>query len=82
MMNIILDPNNRELSLLKYLYGYDSFWDGKLEAIKSILQGKDTLTLVLTGGGKSVVYTLPAVLKQARTNHCDWTFEIYNGGAG
>ena len=48
MMNIILDPNNRELSLLKYLYGYNSFQNGQLEAIQSILQGKDTLTLVPT----------------------------------
>ena len=67
MMNIILDPNNRELSLLKYLYGYNSFRDGQLEAIQSILQGKDTLTLIPTGGGKCVVYTLPAVLKQGLT---------------
>ena len=67
MMNIILDPNSRELSLLKYLYGYNSFRDGQLEAIQSILQGKDTLTLIPTGGGKSVVYTLPEVLKQGLT---------------
>ena len=49
------------------MYGYNSFRDGQLEAIQSILQGKDTLTLIPTGGGKSVVYTLPVVLKQGLT---------------
>lgn len=53
--------------MLKYLYGYDSFRDGQLEAIKAILQGKDTLALIPTGGGKSVVYTLPAILNQGLT---------------
>ena len=67
MTNVVLEPNNRELSLLKYLYGHDSFREGQLEAIQSILQRKDTLTLIPTGGGKSVVYTLPAVIKQGLT---------------
>ena len=63
-ISAILVQENRELSLLKYLYRYDSFRSGQLEAIQSILQGKDTLTLIPTGGGKSVVYTLPAILNQ------------------
>lgn len=63
-ISAILVQENRELSLLKYLYRYDSFRCGQLEAIQSILQGKDTLTLIPTGGGKSVVYTLPAILNQ------------------
>ena len=40
------------------------FRSGQLKAIQSILQRKDTLTLIPTGGGNSVVYTLPAILNQ------------------
>ncbi len=63
-INLPLNQDNRELYLLKKLYGYDSFRVGQLEAIQSILQDKDTLVLIPTGGGKSLIYTMAAVLKQ------------------
>ena len=58
---------SRELFLLKELYGYESFRAGQLEAIQSIMQGKDTLTVIPTGGGKSVLYTLAAILNEGLT---------------
>ncbi len=63
-INLPLNQDNRELYLLKELYGYHSFRVGQLEAIQSILQDKDTLVLIPTGGGKSLIYTMAAVLKQ------------------
>jgi RecQ family ATP-dependent DNA helicase len=66
-INLPLNQDNRELYLLKELYGYDSFRVGQLEAIQSILQDKDTLVLIPTGGGKSLIYTMAAVLKQGLT---------------
>ena len=66
-INLPLNQDNRELYILKELYGYDSFRVGQLEAIQSILQDKDTLVLIPTGGGKSLIYTMAAVLKQGLT---------------
>ncbi|CAI2373563.1 unnamed protein product [Moneuplotes crassus] len=42
--------------ILKDKFGYDSFFEGQLEAIKSILQGQSTMVVLSTGGGKSLIY--------------------------
>ena len=48
----------QELFVLKHLYRYEMFRDGQLEAIRSITDGNDTLALIPTGCGESVVYRL------------------------
>ena len=63
----LLPELDKELYILHQVYGYDSFREGQLEAIQSIMEGKDTLTLIPTGGGKSVIYTVSALLKQGLT---------------
>lgn len=48
-------------ALLKRVFGYDSFRDGQREIVEAILEGKDTLAILPTGGGKSICYQLPAL---------------------
>ncbi|MEX2415537.1 MAG: DNA helicase RecQ [Paenibacillaceae bacterium] len=48
--------------ILKTYYGYSTFKKGQEEVIRSILEGRDTLSIMPTGSGKSVCYQIPALL--------------------
>ena len=47
---------------LQHHFGYQAFRSGQLEIIQHLLQGRDSLVLMPTGGGKSMCYQLPATL--------------------
>ncbi|MBL4910312.1 MAG: DNA helicase RecQ [Alteromonadaceae bacterium] len=47
---------------LSHYFGYQSFRSGQLEVMENLLQGKDCLVLMPTGGGKSLCYQLPATI--------------------
>ena len=47
--------------ILRKYWGYDNFRGIQSEIINSISQGKDTLGLMPTGGGKSVTFQVPAI---------------------
>ena len=49
------------LSILKYNWGYDSFRGIQADIIRSIGEGRDTLGLMPTGGGKSICFQVPAL---------------------
>jgi ATP-dependent DNA helicase RecQ len=48
--------------ILKNVFGYDSFRQNQLEIIEHALSGQDTLTIMPTGGGKSICFQIPALI--------------------
>lgn len=53
---------NEELhKILKETFGYTNFRFQQLDIIHSVLDGKDTLAIMPTGGGKSLCYQIPAL---------------------
>ncbi len=48
--------------ILEKYYGYTSFRDLQLEIIEAVLNGKDALGILPTGGGKSVCFQVPAMI--------------------
>ena len=52
-----------ESEVLKEYWGYDAFRPMQQEIISSALEGRDTLALLPTGGGKSVCFQVPALMR-------------------
>lgn len=49
--------------ILQQYWGYDNFRPLQEDIINAVLQGKDTLALLPTGGGKSICFQVPALAK-------------------
>jgi ATP-dependent DNA helicase RecQ len=52
---------------LKHYFGYDEFRPGQREIVTTALANRDLLVVMPTGGGKSLCFQLPALLKQGVT---------------
>ena len=53
---------NQDKKNLKNIFGFDDYKNSQQEIIKEVIEGKDVLTVMPTGGGKSLCYQLPATL--------------------
>ncbi len=52
---------------LKHFFGYDTFRPGQRQIVEEALQNRDLLIIMPTGGGKSLCFQLPALLKPGLT---------------
>ena len=49
---------------LREVWGYDAFRPGQDRAVEAAMEGRDVLAVLPTGGGKSLIYQVPAVARR------------------
>ena len=54
-------------SLLREVFGFDDFRPGQGEIVEAVTAGRDVLAIMPTGGGKSLCYQLPALVRPTNT---------------
>jgi len=57
----------KDLKILKNIFGFDQYKSGQQDIINEVLAGNDVMTVMPTGGGKSLCYQLPATMCEGLT---------------
>ncbi len=55
-------PEEAARGVLRSVFGFDAFRTGQEEVVGSVLEGRDTLAVMPTSGGKSLCYQVPALM--------------------
>jgi ATP-dependent DNA helicase RecQ len=61
---VTADPQDKALNVLSTVFGYQTFRGAQREIVEHVMAGGDALVLMPTGGGKSLCYQLPALLRE------------------
>jgi ATP-dependent DNA helicase RecQ len=48
---------------MRDVFGFDAFRPGQQEIVEAVVEGQDTLAIMPTGGGKSLCFQLPALVR-------------------
>jgi ATP-dependent DNA helicase RecQ len=63
MASPVTETETDALAVLRRVFGYDSFRGPQQEVIEHVIAGGDALVLMPTGGGKSLCYQIPALVR-------------------
>ncbi len=66
-ISVSAEERARVTAAARRLFGFQNLLPGQLETIACVLRGEDVLTILPTGGGKSLCYQLPALLAERGT---------------
>jgi len=62
-MRVHCSPMKDAHYYLQHTYGFQDFRDSQADIIQAVVDGRDTLVLMPTGGGKSLCYQIPALVR-------------------
>ena len=54
-------------TLLRDVFGFDAFRPGQQDIVEAVVDGRNTLAIMPTGGGKSLCFQLPALVRDGVT---------------
>ena len=64
---IVKTSEDRALEILQKVFNHDQFKGTQREVVKSLLEDKDTLAIIPTGGGKSMCFWIPGIVNEGVT---------------
>ena len=66
-MNTLASKQDPKSQILKEIFGFDNFRAGQEQAVDALIAGRNVLTVMPTGSGKSLCFQVPALVRGGLT---------------